>query len=269
MASPAAGLRAEGALDERAVVFLHIAKTAGTAVHQELTRWFRPEEVCPMRLRFLDQLSTEDLQRYRLFSGHYYWDQLSRLPSPRIVITFLREPRARLLSLYYFYRSHRWSAIEAIEKAGADSPRKAKECRLGDFLRSRDFSARINADNAIARSLLGMTYVDSRGKIRIRDHEAVETAIAHLRQMNAFGLIERYKESALLMRRATGLELPAELPVVNDRASLYNSPSFEAVETQDIDRQTEAEIQRCIRLDKKIYQWAVREFERRVRECAV
>ena len=119
-----------------AVVFLHIPKTAGTAVHLALAGLFPPGEICPERHPpEFDRAPDEGLRGFRLFSGHFYWDQVARVPAPRVVFTFLREPRERLLSLYYFFRAHRWSVIET-DVLRAFSRRRAKEMPIRPYLMS-------------------------------------------------------------------------------------------------------------------------------------
>jgi hypothetical protein len=89
----------------KAVIFLHIPKTAGQSTHRYLEKLFDPHDVCPAREN--DKLLTipaARLQRYRLFSGHLDWSLLDVVPQPRFVFTILREPRERLLSFYFFMR---------------------------------------------------------------------------------------------------------------------------------------------------------------------
>jgi len=250
-----------------AVVFLHIPKTAGTAVQTALIPLFPAEQICPEHFQVtIDPLSPEQLSRYRLFSGHFYWDQLDRLPLPQTVFTFLREPRARLLSLYYYFRSHRWSAIEADAPAQLNR-RKAKELPIREYLRRDDVSIRLQVDNVITRRLLGRKYADSSARLLVNDDQAVELAVEHLKQADAFGLAERSGESVDLIRAATGLNLP-RLERLNDLASLEKTDQFEAVERQSIDDETDAEIRRSVRLDNRVYEWACGEFDKRLRALA-
>jgi hypothetical protein len=236
-------------------------------VHLALAGLFPPGEICPERHQpEFDRLPDEELSRFRVFSGHFYWDQLTRVAAPRIVFTFLREPRKRLLSVYYFFRAHRWSVIEA-DVLRAFSRRRAKEMPIRPYLMSAEVSIRRETDNVITRRLLGREYLDSSGTILVSDDDAVELAIQHLRSADAFGLAERSRESVASVRQRTGLNLPP-LQLVNDLASLQNTEQFEAVERQLIDGDTEAEIQRCVRLDNQVYEWACREFRRRVRDLA-
>ena len=145
--------------------------------------------------------------------------------------------------------------------------RRARELLLGPFLAADYLSVRNDVDNVITHRLAGLKYLDSMGRLIIGDDEAVALAIEHLRSMSAFGLVDRYPESAALIR-LSGVNLPGHLERTNDLASLRESSGFELVETQAIDEETEAEIQRCTRLDQRVYEWACCEFERRSRRPA-
>jgi hypothetical protein len=132
-------------------VFLHIAKTAGTTLHRLLCANFEPAEICPERLS-LKHLRPDDLSRFHLFSGHYQWDDVCAVPDPKRVVTVLREPRERILSLYYFWRSHTWEHIDRHDLIG---PRAARTRSLLEFLHSPESILREAIDNCFARSLVG------------------------------------------------------------------------------------------------------------------
>ncbi len=87
------------------VIFLHIPKTAGQSVHAALVDAYGFEAVCPARVNEqLFGMTIEELNRYRVFSGHLDWSLLDCVRGPRFTFTVLREPRDRLLSFYFFLR---------------------------------------------------------------------------------------------------------------------------------------------------------------------
>jgi hypothetical protein len=87
------------------IVFLHIPKTAGQSVHEALVAAYGAEAVCPARVNEqLYELSIEQLNRYRVVSGHLDWSRLDCIQGPKFVFTVLREPRDRILSFYFYLR---------------------------------------------------------------------------------------------------------------------------------------------------------------------
>lgn len=90
---------------EPRIIFLHLPKTAGQSVHAALVKGFGEDAICPARVN--DQLAAmtiDELNRYRVFSGHLDWSMLDCLEGPKYVFTILREPLDRLLSFYFFLR---------------------------------------------------------------------------------------------------------------------------------------------------------------------
>lgn len=91
---------------ETKLVFLHIPKTAGQSLHASLLAGFGREAICPARVNEqLFCLSIEQLNSYRVVSGHFDWSMLDCISGPKYVFTVLRDPLERLLSFYFFLRN--------------------------------------------------------------------------------------------------------------------------------------------------------------------
>lgn len=87
------------------IVFLHIPKTAGQTIHNELTRAIGAPNVSPVRVH--TQVTGDTAQfpaGYTLYSGHIDWAGLDHLPRPRFVFSILRDPRERIASFYFYLR---------------------------------------------------------------------------------------------------------------------------------------------------------------------
>ena len=213
---------------------------------------------CPERLRFLDRINDEQIGEYQFYSGHYYFDQIERIPDPKRVITILREPRARLLSLYYFFRAHTWAAINNYERAGADSPRLAKELDLRSYLHSPDLVPRIYTDNALVRHLIGLKHMGPSGNLLLDQDEAYDLAVQNLATMTAFGVLDHYSATRKSLESATGFNLPEVFPRENTWEQGVNTGYLEWIDRRNcFDEATEAAIAQSIALDKRVYDWAV------------
>lgn len=242
------------------VVFLHIPKSAGTSFHLLLTRHFGDQEVCPIRNRRIDQMDDSTLASYRLFSGHYFFNQVERIPEPKIMLTILREPKSRIMSLYNFHRSFRSDRIPNIVALGYDSPRYAKELTLVEYLRCPDYSVRVNTDNAITRYLVGLDFADSNGQWIVSDDTALNLALTRLQTFDGIGLVEKAQQSLRKFETILSLSFPEQMPFHNDFASLSLRSDFEKVEPAVIDDQAEEELERMTRIDQKVYAWAAENF---------
>jgi hypothetical protein len=97
---------------QKRVVFIHLGKTAGTSLRTALSEAFPGDTICPELFDGLSRYSPAELAGYRLFAGHFRYSTLRHIPGRFDVITMLREPSARLLSFFYFIRSHKLWFLE-------------------------------------------------------------------------------------------------------------------------------------------------------------
>lgn len=96
----------------RPVVFVHVPKTAGMSLHYALEAAFQPANVLRVGnkddYRAYESLSNDDLQRYRVISGHFLQDEIyGRLADKADYVTVLRDPIERILSAFNYICS--WS----------------------------------------------------------------------------------------------------------------------------------------------------------------
>jgi len=106
--------------------FLHIPKSAGSSVHSALQAALPPGSLAPQRTDLSIFCNFEDFElmrpearsqiavcpsevqslgRYRAVSGHFSLATLLQIADASSICTVLREPRARLLSLYMYWRT--------------------------------------------------------------------------------------------------------------------------------------------------------------------
>jgi Sulfotransferase family len=98
---------------DRAIIFLHLPKCAGTTLNR-LIEWEYPAKeiysIDPSYFRWshrkLMRLPSERLARLRVFKGHMPFGLHRRLARPATYITFLRDPVERMISEYYFILQH-------------------------------------------------------------------------------------------------------------------------------------------------------------------
>ncbi len=107
-------------------MFVHVGKTAGTAVREAIGSRFAPDEVCPYRFfKQFDEASSETLSNYRFFAAHIGFDTATELGTH--IVTVLRDPVDRVLSLYYYWR-------DVAAQGNGRGPTLAKTHRLEEFL---------------------------------------------------------------------------------------------------------------------------------------
>jgi hypothetical protein len=215
-AGPEGGRDADVSAPSPAVIFLHVPKTAGWTLRDLFDRQFRPGEVWtapatrgepelhylryvqgeedrPGRggpadnnrryRRMLRDLSPEQLERIRLLIGHFWFGLHEVLPFPAEYVTMLRDPVARILSLYAHRTTH-----HGLKKS------------LPDYLREgRDWEL----DNGQTRRLAGSAG-DEDVRFAPATPELLERAKANLRRVRVVGVTERFDEFVALLRLDLG-----------------------------------------------------------------
>jgi hypothetical protein len=96
---------------------------------------------------------------YRLFSAHFDLDFIDTVDSNGFKLTILREPRARVVSLYDFWRSitDEWADAN-LEAAPFNAPRYARSVTFAEFIRSDNPPMVSSVSNSMARQLLGRRF---------------------------------------------------------------------------------------------------------------
>ena len=185
---PASGL-------EKAVIFLHLPKTAGTTLNR-LIEWEYPlSEMYSIDPVFFDwsaahlrKLPLKRLRKTRMFKGHMTFGLHEILPQPATYITVLRDPVDRVISAYYFMRSYKLHPLYWQMRRGSWT--------LDDFVR------RSQRDNVQSKIIAGSAYNTPCTR------EIAEKAKQNLRQhFGVVGLSERFEESLALMKLCFGWKL--------------------------------------------------------------
>lgn len=83
------------------IVFLHIPKTAGQTIHNQLAQMVGRGAVSPVRVHSQAPQGPQMPAGYRLYSGHLDWREVDGLPDP-FIFTVLRDPAERIASFYFY-----------------------------------------------------------------------------------------------------------------------------------------------------------------------
>ncbi len=184
-------------MEQQAVIFLHIPKTAGTTLNRIIEWQYNPLSIFtvdPYRIRAtperLKKLPEARRRRLRMVRGHLFYGVHEYLPQGATYITMLREPVARFLSSYYFLQRRPLHPMH----------RKVKSERIGveDFIRLTP-----QRQNMQCSLIAG---IKSTGKC---EESTLEIAKEHLtNSFSIVGLSERFEESLMLMAKTFDWEIP-------------------------------------------------------------
>lgn len=253
---------------EDRLVFLHIEKTAGSTAHHVLAPHFPEHQVCPVRFGLsLPLWGSMRLAPYRFFSLHASTRMIDPIPGPRKVVTFLREPVARLLSHYNFWRSVR---DEVIEQEHLDHIRHVKSLELKVLLSPAQLGNAPDFWNLHTQRLAGDLFVAPSGRPWRDEHELLDTALANLENMSTVGLTEypdlsfqRIAEDLGIPNRYDGLRLNVTAHNVQEQPDRYEQ--LDAA----MDDETAEALDRATRLDRRVYDRARGLFGDRLRRGLV
>lgn len=195
----AADRAADGAGDD-ILYFLHIHKTAGSALGQILDAHFAHHEICPARVwPELRDLTAEELAPYRLFRGHFL-DFRDRLARPPRIITLLRDPVERSLSTYYFIQRNTDHHLHGL----------SHELSLAEFLhdkRTMQSVANLQTRWILANSRPSWTPHETEARLVAEGVDLVEEAAAFLATLDLVGVAERFDEYVPPLYRLMGWPL--------------------------------------------------------------
>jgi len=184
-------------MDGKAVIFLHIPKTAGTTLNRIIEWQYNPLAIFtmdPYRIRAtperLQKLSERRRRSLRMVRGHLYYGIHEFLPQGATYFTMLREPVARFFSSYYFIQRRPLHPMH----------RKVTTERIGveDFIRLTP-----------RRQNLQCSMIAGIGNYGTCDHRTLDKAKENLaKSFSVVGISERFEESLMLMAKTFGWEIP-------------------------------------------------------------
>jgi hypothetical protein len=254
-------------MDEPAAVyFLHIPKTGGCTLTHLLRDRFAPEAVAPYCLaRDLVDVPPEQMRGYRLFCGHFGYNLPALVGRPMIVLTLLREPVQRVVSLF--------GHIRRVATHPLHEQVRRENMTLTDFVHDPHGAAYARNHQVYHLAYLDAAHpADSwrsaspaeraRGKLEedaafraVPGDELVERAGRRLDRMAFVGLTERMDESVRLLGRTFGWD---DLPPPPRLNATPAGP-------EDVPASTLNRIRELTELDARVHAHARRLFEDRVR----
>lgn len=245
-------------LDIERLVFLHIPKCGGTTLHNMLVEWYGQPNMHPERHNGLYYYSARDLASKTLFSGHYDYYSTQLVPGTPRLITFLRDPRSRLISLYHFHRSHREELIERFDLTLA---RWANQYDIDEYFANEQVRTHPAINNSIARHLsnqpqLGRTAGDTdAGDIPVEVLR--DQAIANLATFDFVGLMEDYDASIARLTTILSKHAPEQIERARNFETLIeNNPNMKRIEKQTPTDKTHSLLDDLVREDETVYSFA-------------
>lgn len=196
-------------LIESRILHLHVPKTAGTALKSALTKnTDRKLRVFPhYDERMFENVVPED---YDLYSGHFGFKTASRIGGS--IITVLRNPFDRFLSIYYFSRQLYESGNRATRRTAI-----AGKYSLDQFVQIKDEPWLLEEyHNQMTWQIAHGSSIQARQEMRNlgkTEDEIFGMAVANLAQFAVVGIQERMQDFSAKLSEQLGISL--EIDKVN------------------------------------------------------
>jgi len=173
------------------IYFLHIPKTAGSSLRQVVEANYAPEELEVIGVHWTNWLRFDEVKRrirdkpnIRAVHGHFAFGLHEHIGGEAEYVTFLRKPRARVVSGYFHLRRHPKNTLRET----------VQHMTLAEYL---DSEMVIDVDNGMVRRLSGAADSVPFGEI---GESHLQTAISNLKKHFVFaGTLERFDPSLYLL----------------------------------------------------------------------
>lgn len=223
------------------VVFVHIPKAGGSTFHQILYRAYKKKRSKTHHLSENQSIHdgichSDEWDSLEMVKGHMPYGIHTYLPNPTAYITLLRNPIERLISYYYYVKSHDDNRHYTISNSMS----------MGAF-----FEAEFLPRHAMTRRLAG--YSETDGSFDDDPHAGLALAKQNLAKFAVVGLVERFDESLLLMAKRFNWRFP-----------FYIRMNVGGGKKGRVDADTEIILRETAGLDHALYEYAVTLFERQV-----
>jgi hypothetical protein len=223
------------AYDRPALVFLHAEKTAGTSLQNMLIRSYGETAVYHEHADTLYCRSPRELAPYSVFAGHFNHDTLRYMPrSKKLLLTVVREPKARLQSLYNFLRAH-----EPESPSWDSGMELANQLDIMEFLEHPKIHEQTGCWNHMTCVVMGgQTWMEWKSTLaalttspdgNARASFLKKAGMAIQKRLSEFlwvGIQEEYDASIRLLFTTLERPHPEEVPVDHLRASLMAQHPF-------------------------------------------
>lgn len=227
------------------IIFLHIPKTAGSAISQHIIS-FLPNEKYMLRGDYFTIPQTE-LDSYFYISGHFDFNYIKHLLDGSYSFTFLRDPVERVISEYNFFLQ--LPATGKVKKLVLPVE-SFQRMYFEEFIESEaSYIVNRQARDMCKRGVFTRNLPD-KGK-RYNSPEILEMAKSNLHKLSYVGFKETFKEDFHNILEELNVPLPRHNKIVNK--TKYHP---DQIDRHSLPRETLEKLEAKVRLDRKLYRYA-------------
>jgi hypothetical protein len=235
------------ASDQR-YIFVHIPKTAGLSIRRVFESAFGQNNVSqPFVVSRIDSRQRADLDRYKMISGHISALDVRHFPN-RQLITFLRDPIDRCLSLYSYFRSQQSAPLIPLSNI-SNSNRSDEAISLARQLDPEAFFSHDhphlvqNIHNRMAWQL--GYHADYSYRSVLTDEEVYHRALENLKSYTFIGFYENLMQDASHLQQRLSAEDQFALPSLNRTSNRLHR--------EEVSERTIVRLEEITQWDRRLY----------------
>jgi hypothetical protein len=228
--------------------YVHIPKCGGTSFKNILYSFFDESEICPLWAEWLLFDEKGSLEKYRFYHGHFDFDLRERFNKKPIVVTFLRNPKERVLSQYYYSRNLPEADVIASTGEARYVIEKMKELDLVPLLELQDPLVDRYLFNLQTRQIAKGAKYGIDYEVHAQN-DLLQLALKNLIDIDFIGITEYFEKSIRLF--------DSIFKTVNKTEILELNKTKRSSVSDIDDYRIDKAIQRCTNLDNQLYKTGV------------
>jgi hypothetical protein len=233
---------------DRLLFFVHIPKTAGTSLVTAMQAHFLPNRICPREYtEALGRLDPVELRwQYDFIPAHTGMDVAERIGTD--LVTVLREPTDRVLSLYNYWRSVPDESAVVYESGKVDpAVSLAKSLSFRDFILSDHPRILHDINNGQTFQIASSNNAIGRRALAGKDAaEILQIAQDNLQKMQAVGRTENL--DVFRQQMLENLDMKLDIP-------FHNKTQKSFIDRQKLDPAVQARLRELNELDYALYEF--------------
>jgi len=239
--------------DKGPIFFVHCPKAGGSTLHQLLENNFNKNDVFWGDANELFHKNIHRIRSYSLISGHFLLSDIHWIPENKRVISMLRDPYSRMMSLYNFAKAHN---IDNIHENDLQMVKVAQKYSIEEFF---------SADETLSNESLINNYTRAFSlKTNAKKNEIdLDVAIENIKSLTSFGIMERYEDSVDLIFRSLELPVPKTIKKVNVLEDRIQKGELQKIKKSDLSDKLVDLLHRFVDLDVLLYSKASKIFNER------
>jgi hypothetical protein len=239
---------------KKPIFFVHCEKTGGTTLNHLIASHFNQNHVFYGGYENIFQESINKLRSYELISGHFLLSDINWIPGDKKIISMFRDPYTRMTSWYNFIKAH--EPDQSTNKKSIEIIKLAKKYPIEDFFNTDEMISNENFINNYTRTF-------SFKRESKENTLNLDLAIENMKNLTAFGIMEKYNESVDLIFRSLELSPPKIITKLNCLDDRIQAGDFKNIKKYHMTDKLIELLQNFVNLDIIFYKRAVDIFEER------